>query len=348
MRIINRILWILLMCWILTSCITIQSVPIDLLEPGKVPIPPSVRKVAIIARNFKFSVDTLGDYFKQDFLLRKGSKKDNELIDSLSVTKSLEGIRKSLLESGRFDEVFVYPFDAIKSHVAEKELPLTHEFIGSVCRESQTDAVISLEMLSFFYSCHKGTSGQDIQPGANVKVTAIWAVYTPQSDGPIDRYTHPETMRWKEGKLESDGRYYKLPERKEAISIACNEAAKNYSKRIVPHWIESSRVIIGSNDPELDKAVSYGQNNKWEAAGSIWLKFSKSPNTRIAGISSLNYAVAQEMLGDLELALEWSDKSVKLLQGGEAGKIAREYAAVLYQRKLKASSLNEVLKVRQK
>ena len=348
MRIIYRILGIILTCWISTSCITIQTVPIELLEPGKVPLPPSVRKAAVIARNFKFSVDTLVDYYKQDFLLRKVSKKDNQLIDSLSVTKSLEGIRKSLLESGRFDEVFVYPFNAIKPHVAEKELPLTHEFIASICRESQTDAVISLEMVSFFYSRHKGTAGQDIQPGAIVKVTAIWAVYTPQGDGPIDRFTHAETMRWKEGKLESDGPYYKLPERKEAISIACDEAAKNYSKRIVPHWTESSRAIIGSNEPELDKAVSYSLNNKWDAAGAIWVKFAKSPNTRIAGISSLNCAVAQEMLGDLELALQWSDKSVKLLQGGEVGKIARDYAAVLYQRKLKASSLNEVLKVRQK
>ncbi|MEI6142339.1 MAG: DUF6340 family protein [Mariniphaga sp.] len=348
MRIITRILGLLIMCCISSSCITTQSVSIDLLEPGKVPLPTSVRKAAIIARNFRFSIDTLGRYYKQDFRFRKGSRKENQLIDSLSVTKSLDGIRKALLESGRFDEVYVYPFDAIKPYVAEKELPLTGEFIRSVCRESQTDAVISLEMLSFFYSRHKETSGQNIPAGANVKVTAIWAVYTPQNDGPIDRYTHAETMKWKEGKLENDGPYYKLPERKEAISIACNEAAKNYSKRVVPHWTESTRVIVGDNNPDLDKAVSYALKNKWEAAGAIWLKYSQSPNSRIAGISALNYAVAQEMLGDLELALTWSDKSVRLLRGGEGGKIAREYAAVLYQRKLKASDLNAVLKVHQK
>ena len=348
MRIIIRIFGMLLMCWILISCITVQSVPIDLMEPGKVTLPPSVRKAAIIARNFKFSVDTLGGYYKQDFRFRKGSKKDNQLIDSLSVTKSLDGIRKALLESGRFDEVFVYPFDALKPYIADKELPLTSEFIQSVCRESQTDAVISLEMLSFFYSRHKETSGKNIPAGANVKVTAIWAVYTPQSNGPVDRFTHAETMNWKEGKLESDGPYFKLPERKEAISIACNEAAKNYAKRVVPHWTESTRVIIGDNNPELDKAVSYALHNKWEAAGAIWLKYTQSPISRIAGISALNYAVAQEMLGELELALNWSDKSVKLLRGGEGAKVARNYAAVLYQRKLKASNLNAILKVRPK
>ena len=348
MRIIIKFCGLLLMCCMSTSCIITQSVPIDLLEPGKVTLPPSVRKAAIIARNFKFSIDTLGGYYKQDFRFRKGSNKENQFIDSISVTKSLDGIRKALLESGRFDEVYVYPFDAIKPYVAEKELPLTSEFIQSVCRESQTDAVISLEMLSFFYSRHKETSGQNIPAGANVKLTAIWAVYTPQSDGPIDRYTHAETMRWKEGKLENDGPYYKLPERKEAISIASNEAAKNYSKRIVPHWAESTRMIIGNNNPEFDKAVSYALKNKWEAAGAIWLNYSKSPNNRIAGISALNYAVAQEMLGELEFALDWSDKSVKLLRGGEGGKIARDYAAVLYQRKLKATNLNETLKVRPK
>ena len=113
---IKRYLGILFTGLILSSCMTTQSVPIDQMEPGKVLLPATIRKVAVISRNFKFSVDTLAGYLNLDFRLKKATKTDNLLIDSVAVTKSLESIRKELLESGRFDEVFVYPYKAIKPH----------------------------------------------------------------------------------------------------------------------------------------------------------------------------------------------------------------------------------------
>jgi len=343
MRIITKYTWILLAGLILTSCITTQSVPIDQMEPGKVTLPALIRKVALISRNFKFSVDTLAGYYNLDFRLKKGTKADNLVIDSIAVSKSLDNLRKALLESGRFDEVFVYPFKAIKPHRGDKELPLSSSFIQSLCTESETDAVISLEMLSFFYSRHDGSSGREIQAEANAKITAIWSVYLPKSDGPVDRFTHSEVIRWNESDPHNN-KQYKLPARIEAISIACGIASKNYSKRIVPYWAESKRVIIGLNGLEWDKALSYAQNNKWKEAAQIWQKYTGSAQTRVAGVASLNYAIAQEMLGDPEQATFWSGKSVSLLKNGETGRIARDYAAILYQRKLKAAQLNSLLK----
>ena len=343
MRIVNRYMGIICACLVLSSCITTQRVPIDQLEPGKVTLPPEIRKVALISRNFKFSIDTLSGYYNLNFRLRKGSEEDNMVIDSIAITKSLDNLRKSLLESGRFDEVFVYPYKTIKPHTEMKELPFSKGFIQSVCTESETDAVISLEMLSFFYSRHKGTSGHEIEAEANVKVTAIWSVYTPNSDESVDRYTHSDVLRWKEYSPENDKKH-KIPGRKEAISIACGVAATNYSKRVVPYWAESSRVLIGLDQPEFYKALMFAKNNKWKEAAHTWEKYLGSPNVRIAGAAALNYAIAQEMLGDPEQANIWSGKSVKLLKNGEAGRIARAYAAILYERKLKAASLNSLLK----
>lgn len=345
MKFIIKYTCILFLGLIFSSCITTQSVPIDQMEPGKVSLPAHIRKVALISRNFKFSVDTLTGFYKHNFRLKKGTKSENQVIDSLAVTKSLDNLRKSLLESGRFDEVFVYPFNAIQPHIGNKELSLSSGFIQSICSESETDAVISLEMLSYFYSRHEGSSGREIQPEANVKVTAIWSVYTPKSDGPIDRFTHSEVIRWNENGSDNNGKKLKLPGRKEAIAIACSAAAKNYSKRIVPYWFESSRILIGLNRPDWDKALSYARNNKWKEAAKVWKKYVGSAQNRIAGVAALNYAVAQEMLGDSEQATFWSDKSVTLLRNGETGKIARNYAAILYERKLKAVRLNTLLKI---
>ena len=339
---IKRYLGILFAGLILSSCMITQSVPIEQMEPGKVLLPSTIRKVALISRNFKFSIDTLSGYLSMDFRLKKGGKEDNLFIDSISVIKSMENLRKELLESGRFDEVFVYPYNAIKPHSGEKDLPLTSSFIQSVCAESETNAVISLEMLSFFYSRHSGTVGGEINPEANVKVTAIWSVYTPQNNGPIDRYTYSEVVRWNENSNNGKQKLI-LPGRKEAIAIACGVAAKNYSKRIVPYWTESSRVLIALDQQEFEKAMSLAIKNRWKEAARIWEKYTKSSQGRVAGVAALNYAVAMEMLGDTAKAAFWSDQSLKLLKSGEKRKIAREYAAILYQRKLKAESLNSLL-----
>jgi len=345
MRINTILSGIIFAGWILSSCITTQRVPIDQLEPGKVTLPVQIRKVALVSRNFKFSIDTLAGYYNLDFHLKKGSKSDNQVIDSIAVTKSLDNLRKILLESGRFDEVFVYPYNALKPHIGEKELPLTQSFIQSLCNESETDGVISLEMLSFFYSRHHGTSGGAIAAEANVKITAIWSVYTPKSDGPVDRYTHSEVIRWNEYDPENLNKKLKLPARKEAIAIACGVAAKNYSKRIVPYWAESSRILVGIDQPDFDKAISYALKNSWKEAAGIWKKYLGCPNYRTAGVAALNYAIAQEMLGDSDQAAFWSEKSLKLLKNGEAGRMARNYAAILYERKLKAANLNSLLKI---
>jgi hypothetical protein len=330
---------------ILSSCITTKTVPIDQMEPGKVSLPAQIRKVALISRNFKFSIDTLATYLNLDFRLKKGAKEDNMVIDSIAVTNSFDSLRKSLIQSGRFDEVFVYPYNAIRPHTGDRELPLTPGFIRSVCTESETDAVISLEMLSFFYSRHQGSPNQEMEAEANVKVTAIWSVYIPGLDGSVDRFTHSEVIRWNEYDPHNPNQKYKLPLRKEGIAMASGVAAKNYSKRIVPYWAESSRVIVGLNDSEFDKGLSYAQKNKWKEAAAIWEKYLKSTHSRIGGVAALDYAVSQEMLGDMEQAKVWSDKAVLLLKNGEKGKIAREYAATLYERKLKSDKLNLLLKV---
>lgn len=343
MRTIASYMWILFTGLILFSCFTTHRVPIDQMEPGKIPLPAQIRKVALISRNFRFSVDTLSRYYNLDFRLKRGTNRENQVIDSIAVTKSLDDLRKVLLESGRFDEVFVYPSNAIKPHVGQKEQPLSAGYIQTLCAESETDAVISLEMLSFFYNRNK-TLSHTILPEANVKVTAIWSVYTPLQGGPIDRFTHSEVVRWNETSPGNDPKKYELPGRKDAISLACGEAARNYSKRIVPHWTESSRVLVGLNGAEWEKALSYALNNKWERAARIWQEHTLSVQSRVAGVAALNYAVACEMNGDLEEAIVWSDKAVSLLRNGETGRIARNYAAILYQRKLKAVRLNTLLK----
>ena len=159
----------------------------------------------------------------------------------------------------------------------------------------------------------------------------------------VDRYTQSEDLKWKEG-IGKEGKAIKLPGRKEAISLVSGQVARNYSKRIVPHWVSSSRVLIDIQNPEGAKAMSYAMDNNWEKAGQIFALLTHSTNSKIAGSACHNYAVSQEMMGELEQAITWSEKSHKLLKAGTGEKISREYGEILYQRKQKTETLNILLK----
>ena len=93
----------------------------------------------------------------------------------------------------------------------------------------------------------------------------------------------------------------------------------------------------------LFRSLSFALKNKWKEASAIWEKDSTNPHPKIAGIASLNNAIAQEMLGDYRKASFYSEKSVKLLIYGESGKIARAYSAVLTNRIQKVSNLDSLL-----
>src|ERR1035437_2121084 len=204
METIKRYFGMLCFSILLTSCLTVQVVPIDQMEPGKVNLPPHVRKIALLSRNFRFDIDTLSQYYNYNSILTKVPYNVNRGVDSISATISFEALRKILLESGRFDEIAVYPYSTIKPHIGKNALPLAPEYVKRLCNESSSDAIVSLEMLSYFFSSNSSSLRLRIPKEAEVKINAIWAVYLPGKEGSVDRFKYSDVVRWN-GNSESSG-----------------------------------------------------------------------------------------------------------------------------------------------
>jgi hypothetical protein len=51
------------------------------------------------------------------------------------------------------------------------------------------------------------------------------------------------------------------------------------------------------------------QQNEWAAAAEIWNKYVNDPDPKIAGWACHNMALAAEMEGDLDAAVEWAKKA---------------------------------------
>jgi len=341
---IKRYVGILFAGVLLSSCFTVHVVQIDQMEPGKINLPEQVRKISLLSRNFKFDIDTLGQYYISNFRLKKATDSENKGLDSIAVTKSFDSLRKILLESGRFDEIAVYPYSTVTPHFGKIALPLSPQYIKKLCDDSGTDAIVSLEMLSYFYNWNTGNQGLKVPQEAEVKITAIWAVYLSGKDTPVDRFKYSDVIRWNGNRETGKLKKLKVPSRNEGIELSCGIAVKNYSKRLVPYWTKSERYLVSLEGVNWEKAISLAQKYKWDSATVLWQSYSDSKKSRERGAAALDLAVAKEMLGDYEQASFWSDESLKLIKGGELRHIAVDYANLLKARKNKAEKLNHLIK----
>jgi len=344
METIKKYFGLVLLSILFSSCLTVKVIPIDQMEPGKVNLPPHVRKIAFLSRNFKFDFDTLCQYYNYNSILTKVPYNINKDVDSIAVTKSFEALRKILLESGRFDEIAVYPYSTIKPHIGKNALPLAPEYVNRLCNESRSDAIVSLEMLSYFFIENSSNLRLRMPKEAEVKINAIWAVYLPGKEGSVDRFKYSDVVRWN-GNSESSGtEKSKIPGRTDGIKIACEIAAKNYSKRLAPYWSNSERYLVGLSGTSWDEAIALAHKYKWEAAAALWQSYTENKSSRVRGAAALDLAIAKEMQGDYDQAVKWSDESLKLLGGGDLKQIAVDYAKILKERKLKTEKLNQIIK----
>ena len=323
------------------SCTTTQSVPIEVLKPGKVSLPENVRNLAFIARNFKYSVDTLGDYYSSNFRLKKASEMENQGVDSLAIQAAFKDLQKKMLATGRFDTIVTYPYNAIRPHSGKHILPLSPDFVSKICQESHVDGLVVLEMLSYFYS--KVSSGVVDDSGeSSVKINALWALYLPGKDKPVDHFRYTDELVWNRYNKDGNLDLTKVnPDRKAAVLMASKIAGEQYANHIGPLWADVNRTLITPSGDLWKKATQMAQKNQWEEAAAIWNQLASAPDDKNRGIAELNLAVASEMMDQIDLAVSWASKAVRLMDGKRYGPVAGQYLAVLMARQKQIANLNQ-------
>ena len=117
-----------------------------------------------------------------------------------------------------------------------------------------------------------------------------------------------------------------MPRTKEALIGGGIASGVKMAEFISPGWLNQSRHYFVTGKKEIDSAIPYLQENKWEEAALIWSKFAMIKSKRIRSEVEFNLALAAEMEGNLELAIEWGLKSFKT----SYSLAAENYLRILY------------------
>lgn len=333
----SGLLWFVFLL-VLSSCVSFEKFSIEVYKPSELNLAPNIKKIAIVSRNLKYTNDTLQNYQVKNHHLIKDKIKFNS--DSLAIATCLDSLSGQLLAKNRFDKVWILPVNTFPETRVKEIRPANGEWYKAITQKTGTDALILLDMFSCFYS----QNNDDSNPTANVVTSNIWTVYGAKEQRIIDRFTQVDTLYWDE--LDENGQYKKLriPDKKNAITLAAGVIGENYAKHILPAWAKVDRTIMQSSDSEFQKATKLAQNNKWEEAIAIWQNYANS-KSKLKRVTALyNLALASEMNGNIDQAIGLTDQAAKVSSGlfmSSENEAVRKYSAVLYQRKNEINKLNQ-------
>ena len=220
-----------------------------------------------------------------------------------------------------------------------REMPelLDWDLVTEICETEGTDALLVLETFDSNTDLLLSTASEQalaiISTGSpkptlpgqiNMNVVCYWRLYHPGTKSIIDQYQHSSyhTFDTNGGVLPPTA----LPE------IAYT-AGIEYIQRFLPGFYVVRRDLYkrtsGSAKHQFEAGYRRAEVANWEGAMEIWEELSDHSKHKTAGRACLNIAVANEVLGNTDLALDWAKKSYEY----HDDKLGRSYSKILLRRK---------------
>jgi hypothetical protein len=264
-----------------------------------------------------FNEDSLQiSFYKQNFLA------DKILLDSTVADTTIKTLGDILFNSDRFDIVIpverniyrLLPFNQTPE-------PLSWNYVESICEQFQTDALIVLENIAMrtitVYQSHNEFIDFNYEKTYYASIDFYsrvhWRIYDPKRKQIlVDYKMNEDTLSWDSYEYNLQKTFKNLPSIKEAATETAIKIATDFGAIISPKWIEESRYYYVLDDPEIDESVKFAANGEWNNALQNWLKYVNAGNSVKRSKILLNLALAYEMTGDLQTAIEMAKESQKI------------------------------------
>jgi hypothetical protein len=220
-----------------------------------------------------------------------------------------------------------------------REMPelLDWELVAGICKSEGTDALLVLETFDSNTDLllttateqaaaiiSTGSMKSTLPDRVNVNVVCYWRLYHPGTRSIIDQYQQSSYLSF-------DTRGGLPPPT--ALPETAFAAGVSYINRFLPGFYVERRDLYkrtsGSAKHQFMAGYRRAEVANWEGAMEIWEDLAEHPKRKTAGRACLNVAVANEVLGHTDLALEWAKRSYEY----HDDKLGRSYSNILLRRK---------------
>lgn len=232
-----------------------------------------------------------------------------------------------------------------KSHfygTGTRDVPelLDWKVVENVCKAEKVDALLVLETFDSnsdlvatavtekVVTVMNGGKPNAAMPNqVRMNVLCYWRLYDPRNKTIVDQYRSTSYLTFNGN---GSGLTVAPPE---ALPNTAYAAGEEYVSRFLPGYYSVRRDMYkkgkGATKHQFQAAFRAAEMAEWENAIEKWKEIERRGNRKSAGRACLDIAVAYEVLGKTDLALEWVKKAYQDYDD----KIARNYAKILLNRK---------------
>lgn len=321
---------------LLGSCVSTGKISVQVSVPAKRSIPSEIQSIVLMNRSMTSDFSDYNQDSLEVMFIKKKLHMDKTFLDSIASDTTLKVMANLMYESGRFDVVVPVRRNIpnFNASYGDSSPSLTLNQVKQICSEFKVDALLSLENFSekikTSYKVGYGNEMNSInlkefEAYVQVAFHSNWKLYQPKEKLLIAKFQINDTIFWSRNGLSLQETYEQLPTLKEALINGAVENAKNFAAYIAPVWKPEERRYFVTNQSEIDMAISYLQKNDWKEAEKIWMKYAKTSSKGLKSMIEFNLALASEMNGNMEGALEWIQKSYQT----KYSKAAEDYLRLL-------------------
>ena len=306
-----------LLAFILGACT--RSTTLRVLQPAQMTLPEHITTVAIVDRskpsngwsNFLEGLIT-GEEIGQDRRSRQ---------------TAVDGLTNALTRTPRF-QVKSTGIELTGSKAGGRMPPaLDWPEVDKICHDYNTNALVTIESFDSdnSRSARPYTETRKDKTGKKYTVTSYrsqqrtgvrigWRLYDPKTKIILDEYVTDDYLERSGSGTTERAALNNLPSQLDVTRDVAYNVGIEYGARIAPIYVNISRDYYhkakGFKD-HMKKAARYLEDRNIEQATILWKRVIAlaGDNKKAAGRAAYNMAVASEVNGNLELALDWAQKS---------------------------------------
>lgn len=268
--------------------------------------------------------------------------------DRKSRQTAMEGLTNALTRTPRFQVKSTGIELAGSKAGGRMPAPLPWSEIDKICRDYGTDAVVTIESFDSdnARSARMVTETKKDKTGKKYTVTSYesqqrtsvrigWRLYDPKRQVIVDEYVTDDFLERNGRGTTERASLNNLPAQIDVTRDVAFNVGIEYGARIAPIYINVSRAYYSKAKgykATMKRAAQHVQTREIEKAAVLWKRVidqSATTNRKAAGRAAYNMAVAAEINGQIDLAIEWAQKAADAY----GNKKARSYITMLKRRK---------------
>ncbi len=321
---------------LLQACGTTHEVAISVVEPPAVDLSHEIKRIGVIS-----SCTAVAEISTKGELEPWVSYTDQKWTQEAKKA-ALEGLFQKLSKDTKFDTIILLEaIPAADNLLGEGRGDIDWGMLQSICTENRVDALFAL-------------ASYETETEATVKKTRIaqkdllrdvvkvrgneitlktliengWRIYDPAERAILDEITINDEIVSRAQGEDPYRAFQAIEDRKDSLISKSTKSGLDFGSRLQPYTRVVWRDYYFKGTRNMEKADSLAQTDNWREAAALWKLDTVHPNSKIRSRVFYNLAVANELHGDLQSAVDWATKSYDTF----ASRSTEQYLEQLYNR----------------